>query len=55
MTSRIFLLSPASCRGWRARLVMAPGSRLALAEQLRSHDLKEDERGGARIPAGPGV
>jgi hypothetical protein len=33
---RIFLLSPATCRGGRAELVTAPRSRLPLAERLRS-------------------
>jgi hypothetical protein len=34
--ARIFLLSPANCGGMRARLVMSPAARLALAGRLRS-------------------
>jgi hypothetical protein len=34
--ARIFLLSPANCRGRRAQQVLSPGARFALAEQLRS-------------------
>jgi hypothetical protein len=36
MAARLFLLSPASCSGNRARLLLAPHSGFALAEQLRS-------------------
>ncbi|MBI2203069.1 MAG: hypothetical protein HYU41_04330 [Candidatus Rokubacteria bacterium] len=36
MTSRIFLLSPARCRGPRASLLTARGSRFALAARLRA-------------------
>jgi hypothetical protein len=42
MGARVFLLSPASCSGNRARQLLNPGSRLALARQLRSPE-------GARI------
>ena len=34
--SRIFLLSPANCGGVRARQVISPNARFALAEELRS-------------------
>jgi hypothetical protein len=34
--SRIFLLSPANCSGTRARQVLSPNARFALAERLRS-------------------
>jgi hypothetical protein len=34
-SSRIFLLSPASCSGLRARQVLAPRARFGLAERLR--------------------
>ncbi|HSK08431.1 MAG TPA: hypothetical protein VK911_02555 [Vicinamibacterales bacterium] len=34
--TRLFLLSPASCSGSRARLLLAPSSAFPLAEQLRS-------------------
>jgi hypothetical protein len=33
---RVFVLSPANCRGKRASQVLAPGARFALAERLRS-------------------
>lgn len=36
MSARLFLLSPASCSGNRARLLLADASRFALAQQLRS-------------------
>ena len=36
MSARIFLLSPASCAGNRARLLLGPSSRSALAERLRT-------------------
>jgi len=36
MASRIFLLSPASCAGNRARLLFAPGARSELATRLRA-------------------
>lgn len=36
MSARLFLLSPASCSGNRARLLLAPSSTLGLAQQLRS-------------------
>jgi len=36
MTSRVFLLSPARCRGPRASLLTARGSRFALAARLRA-------------------
>jgi hypothetical protein len=35
VAARVFLLSPASCSGNRARLLLAPASRSALAETLR--------------------
>jgi hypothetical protein len=38
VTNRIFLLSPANCGGTRARQVVSPGARFALAEQLRSRE-----------------
>jgi hypothetical protein len=34
--SRVFLLSPANCGGVRARQVLSPNARFALAEELRS-------------------
>src|SRR4051812_28710913 len=34
--SRVFLLSPANCGGARARQVLSPNARFALAEELRS-------------------
>jgi hypothetical protein len=34
--SRIFLLSPANCGGVRAKQVLSPNARFALAEELRS-------------------
>jgi hypothetical protein len=34
--ARIFLLSPANCRGRRAQQILSPAARSALAEQLRS-------------------
>ena len=36
MGDRVFLLSPASCRGKRATQVLSPASRFPLADQLRS-------------------
>lgn len=36
MRSRIFLLSPASCTGLRARMVLSPRSRFELAMRLRA-------------------
>ncbi|MCC7417022.1 MAG: hypothetical protein IT176_07745 [Acidobacteria bacterium] len=36
MTGRIFLLSPAHCGGARARQLLSPHARFALAEQLRT-------------------
>jgi hypothetical protein len=36
MPSRVFLLSPASCSGNRARLLFSPSARFEMAEQLRS-------------------
>src|ERR1700720_450000 len=36
--NRIFLLSPANCGGTRAKQVVSPGARFALAEQLRSRE-----------------
>jgi hypothetical protein len=43
MTARIFLLSPASCAGNRARMLLAASARSPLAERLRS---------GAGVPIG---
>ena len=34
--SRVFVLSPATCGGVRARMVMSPAAQFALARQLRS-------------------
>jgi hypothetical protein len=36
VAGRIFLLSPANCGGTRARQLMSPNARFALAEQLRT-------------------
>ena len=36
--NRIFLLSPANCGGTRARQVVSPDARFALAERLRSRE-----------------
>ena len=38
MSNRIFLLSPANCGGSRAKQVMSPNARFALAARLRSAD-----------------
>jgi hypothetical protein len=36
MTNRVFLLSPANCNGTRARQVLSPNARFAVAASLRS-------------------
>jgi hypothetical protein len=35
---RLFLLSPAHCGGQRARMLLSPGARFALAERMRSRE-----------------